>query len=286
MTSKNTTFVEGVVQASISAPSLNINNVVQIDSKYARVYGTIRSSATPQQLHSAVAARGDRLKAVAGTFVTLHDNKILRTVEGIVTINRERIVLTDTNRDQYKAVSSSMYLDEEEKLWNVQRTAAGDILIRAQASDEEEILSTMLKSIASAGNVASSDTRMLASKVSECDATRQSIQGGDLVSFVGANDCVEMGFVVAAVANADNTDAGLSVVTRAMEDVALIDRNKVVTFVQGNQLNMPTDEAVKAIASGGRINMDMIADYYRQVFQRDPQYFEKFMDRFRSHVFA
>lgn len=285
MNSKNSAFVEKAFQSVDATPSFNVKKVVQIDSKFARVFGTIRAGATPAQLLQAVANRGDRLAAVAGSFTTLHENGIHRTVEGIVTLHRERVVMNDSNREHFKAVSSSLYLDAEEKLWNIQRTAAGDILIRAQASDEEEILTNMLKSIASSvGNDA--DSRQLVRQVSECDASRMEIQGGDLVAFVGNNNMVEMGFVIAAVANADNSDAGLSVVTRAMEDSILIDRNKVVTFVAGDQLDMPEDEAVKAIASGGRINMDMIADYYRQVFQRDPEYYEKFMERFRSHVFA
>lgn len=276
------TYVNRTLDALDATPSLKLVNVTKINDKYARVTGTIRATASAEQLIASVTRLGDRLQAVAGTFVKVNKTGLHNTVEGIVTVHQERVALTDANSDSFKAVSSSMYLDDEEKIWNLKRTPAGDILIRANTGDEDEVLNGMMKCVAS--NVASD--RDLVRQMSDCDASRQSIQGGDLAMFVGREDKVVMGFVVAAVANADGSDAGLAMVTRSMEDVEMIDRNQVVSFVRGAELELPQDEAVKALASGGRVDMDFIADYYRRVFMRDPAYFEKFMERFNNHVFA
>lgn len=281
MNTKNT-FVDKALNAMDVAPAITVQKVTPINSKYARVTGTIRATASAQQLRQAVSQLGDRLCAVAGTFVKVNKTGMSHTVEGIVTVHQERIALTPEVRDRFKAVSSSMYLDEEEKIWNLKRTPAGDVLIRANVGDEDELLSNMLQSVASS----SPQSRDVQRQASECDASRASIQGGDLAVYVGRDEQPVMGFVVAAVANADGTDAGLSMVSRSMEDVELIDRNQVVAFVTGNELELPEDEAVKALASGGRVDMDFIANYYRQVFMRDPAYFEKFMERFNAHVFA
>lgn len=276
------TYVNRTLDALDTTPSLKLVNVTKINDKYARITGVIRATATAEQLAASVTRLGDRLQAVASTFVKVNKTGLLNTVEGIVTVHQERVALTGANSDSFKAVSSSMYLDDEEKIWNLKRTPTGDILIRANTGDEDEVLNDMMKSVAS--SVASD--RDLVRQMSDCDASRQSIQGGDLAMFVGQDDKVVMGFVVAAVANADGSDAGLAMVTRSMEDVEMIDRNQVVSFVRGDELELPQDEAVKALASGGRVDMDFIADYYRRVFMRDPAYFEKFMERFNNHVFA
>lgn len=275
-------FVGKALNALDVAPAITVQKVTPINEKYARVTGTIRATATAEQLRNAVTRLGDRLCAVAGSFVKVNKTGMAHTVEGIVTVHQERIALTPEIRDNFKAVSSSMYLDEEEKIWNLKRTPAGEILIRAAVGDEDTLLSNMLQSVASS----SPQSRDVHRQASECDASRASIQGGDLALFVGSEGTPVMGFVVAAVANADGTDAGLSMVTRSMEDVELIDRNQVVAFVAGSELELQKDDAVKALASGGRVDMDFIANYYRQVFMRDTAYFEKFMERFNAHVFA
>lgn len=280
MQTKTQNSVNAALAAVHTAPDFYLSKVANIGNKFARVVGTIRASATPDQLIAAVRKLNPRFSPVQGSFTAIASNGITTTYEGLVGSLTERVVLTDENRAGFKAIASNMYMDCEEKLWSMVKTEAGDVLISSHAADEPEIMKALMQSVASS-NVGAD----VQQKMSEADAIRAQIKGGDLVTFVSESGAVQMGFVVAAVANADGSDAGLSVVTQLNEDVHMVDRNMVVAFVDADSVEGDEQAEMEAVAAGS-INMDMIANYYRRVFARRPEYFEAFMQRFRSHVFA
>lgn len=274
---------------SLSNPSFHLTSVKQIDSRRASVVGIIAASFGADILLNAVSNVSKSVRAVPGTFVTLASNAATRTVEGIVEMHGETVVLDDSNKDKFRSVSSSMYIDEEERLWSIKRTGAGDILIRANNGNEDEELHTMLKSIASCDHN-SLNMRHVQGCLDTSEQVRNSIQGGDLTVYHSSRSGqVELGFVVAAIANADGSDNGVAVVNRLDEDVEHISRYAVVAHVKGDDLETDNDfaesAAFSAVASGA-ITMDMIADYYRKVFIRNPEYFEKFIERFRQQITA
>lgn len=280
MQTKTQNSVAQVIAAVHSAPDIYLAKVTPISDKFARIVGTIRASASADQLLSAVRNLHTRFSPVRGSFAAIASNGLTVTYEGIIGALPERIVMTPENEGSYKAIASNMYMDNEEKLWSMVKTDAGNILISSHASDESEVMANLMKSVASSSAAGDVQQRMSAT-----DASRASIEGGDLVTFVSQAGAVQMGFVVAAVANADGSDAGLSVVTQLTEDVHAVDRNMVVAFVKANDMDSDEAASLEAVAAGN-INMDMIANYYRRHFARRPEYFEAFMERFRKHAFA
>ena len=281
MQTKTQNSVNSALASVAGAPEFYVTKITPIDGNFARVVGTVRASATAQQVLAAARNLHKRFVPVQNSFTAIASNKITTTYEGIIASLPERIVLDETNEGNYSAIASTnMYMDEEEKLWSMVKTDAGKILISSHASDESEVMANLMKSVASAHVEQDVQHRM-----SVADASRQGIQGGDLVSFVSQAGAVQMGFVVAAVANADGSDAGLSVVTQLNEDIHHIDRNMVVAFVSADQVEGDEEAQLEAVAAGN-INFDMIANYYRRVFARRPEYFEAFMERFRNHAIA
>lgn len=279
MQSKTQLSVNQAIASVTGAPDFYVNKIVPIGESFARVTGTVRASTNAQQLLAAVRKACNKCAPVAGSFTAVANNGLSVVYEGIIGAVQERIVLTEDNRGQFKSIASNMYMDNDDKLWSLKKTEAGDILISSHASDELQVMQGLMKS------VASSVSQDVAQRMSVADRSRQSIQGGDLALFVSEAGSIELGYVAAASVNHDGTDAGLAVVTRLNEDVQQIDRNMVVAFVNGNELDVDEDAQLEAVAAGN-INMERIAEYYRKVFIRRPEYYEMFMERFRNHVFA
>jgi hypothetical protein len=93
-----------------------------------------------------------------------------------------------------------------------------------------------------------------------------------------------MAFCVADAKTDSGEDKGLVLVDRE-GNIEHTSRAMVVACVTAD--NVEHDEALQLEAvAAGNFSMERIADYYRQVFIRSPEYFQKFWARFQSHNFA
>jgi hypothetical protein len=258
-------------------PSFSIQSVTPINKQFARITGTIVAKATGDQVMNAVRnATGSKIIPIKGTFQAIASNSITKSVEGIVGILEQRVVLSDNNRDAYKAVAANMYMDSEEHLWSLRKTDAGDILIKSHASDDLEVMNHLMTCVAS--NAVGSMEALPAS--GNLNLERAGIEGGDLVSYVNEEGCVDMAFVVASVDDGVS-DQGLVVVNRD-NNINHIDRNLVVAAIASADIEADDTAELEAVAAGN-YSMEFIADYYRKMFMRRPDYFAKFWERFMNH---
>lgn len=262
------------------APNFQVQRVTPIGSRFARVLGTISAKATPDQVMAAVRKLNPHATPVKGSFVSIASNGLTMSLEGIVGVLDERIVLSETNRDSFTAVAANMYMDEEERLWSLKKTDAGDILIKSHANDEMEIMNGLMACVAST-NTGVQEALPASAQLA---GQRAQIQGGDLMTYVSPTaGHLVMGFAVAAAVNEAGEDQGLVAVSQD-GTTEQIDRMLVVAYAQGADVESDDTAELEAVASG-RPSMEMIREYYRKVFIRSPAYFEKFWSRFSSHAF-
>lgn len=261
-------------------PTFNLQRVTPIGDRFARVLGTISATASGDQIRGSLRQLNNKLTPIQGSFRALSNNGVTQSVEGIVGIISERVVLSDENKDQFKAVAGNMYMDDEERLWSMKKTEAGDILIKSHASDDMEVMTKLMACVASTA-VGMQEAEPVSRNLHSALA---SIQGGDLVSFVNPDKgIVDMGFAVASVRNEDGSDAGLAVVDRS-DNTFQLDRNMVIAAVSGEEIEFDDTAEMEAVAAGN-YSMEFIKDYYRRMFIRRPDYFEAFWKRFSSHAF-
>lgn len=265
---------------ALAGPELHVQRVIPINSKFARVVGTIAATASPDQLLAAVRKVSNKLTPAVGSFAAIASNGVTTSVEGIVGVIEERIVLSDENRANFESLSSNMYMDNEERLWSLKKTDAGDILIKSHAGDDMEVMTALQACVAST-SVGYQEAEPAANQMA---TARSQIVGGDLVAFISESGNLNMAFVVSDVRGEDGADKGLMTVDR-QHNIEHINRHMVVASVNGSQIEMDDTAEMEAVAAGN-FSMEFIADYYRKVFLRSPEYFEKFWARFKSHNFA
>ena len=261
-------------------PEINVRHVVACaGNKFARLTGTIVATASAEEIAAAVRKLNNKLSPIDGSFVSIASDGTFKTIEGIVGILPERIVLSDENRSQFESIASNMYLDSEERLWSAKKTDAGEILIKSHAGDDLEVMNNLFACVASTTQW----QRDNSAATQSLSAQRDAVEGGDLLTYVNSEGRVVMGFALASVYESEeSTSSQLAVVDRE-NNLEQIDRNLVVACVNGNDIENDETAEFEAVAAGS-LSIERIREYYRKMFIRRPEYFEKFWQRFTSHV--
>lgn len=261
-------------------PVFNVHSVNPVGSKFARVLGTIVAGATPEQISKAVRQLGGKLIPVPHSFAALSSNGVTQCIEGIVGVLEERIVLDETNADKFNAIASTnMYMDSEERLWSANKTDAGTVLIKSHAGDDMEIMNQLMACVASS-QIAQQEAEPVSRKLR---GERAHVEGGDLINYVSeSTGRVTMGFVVTDMKGEDGSDKGLYVVDQHGNHGAL-NRELVTAAIASSEIEYDETESLVAVAAGN-ISLEMMIEYYRKMFVRSPEYFEKFRERLLSRA--
>src|SRR5690606_11902485 len=259
--------------------TIQIRDAFPVGDRFARMVAVAAGGTTPQQIKQSISANCKNGTAIAGSFLARARDASKVAFEGIVAIVSERIVLSDANRSQYKAVASNLFMDDNENMWALKDTATGQILVKSIAADDYAVMQQLMA-------VASTDHNDFGMRNIGHDnaVARASIEGGDLISYVSEQSGrVEMGIACAAIVNADGTDTFQMQVVRPDGETETVNREMVVAAAEHEVPEDPEDQQIMATASS--VNLDMIAKYYARVFARRPAYYEEFMRRFRAHAF-
>lgn len=271
-----------VTGAQKQAATVTIREAVQIDDRFARIIATASATATPEQVAEGIKQQFRGAVAIPGSFVSLASSKAMNVFEGIVGVVAPRIVLTDENRDNFKAIAANMFMsnDESQSLWALRTTATGQVLVKAADNDADVAVMKQLMACASTDYNAFEHRDIGA----ENAQIRASVEGGDLVTYVSQTSAdLQMGIATASIDNEDGTDAHMIAVVRPNGQSETINREMIVvagTFE-------PDDEDIKEAqtATAGAMDIERFNSYYARVFARRPAYFEAFMQRVRSYVF-
>lgn len=238
-----------------------------------RVYGRLdrRANSTLSAVEATQVIRkslGGKVQAVADTFTVLASDQISDLVTGLIMPLRVSKPFTE-GEEGMRVMAGNMFMDQEENLWKLQKTEAGQLLIRSELDNLEEIQGMMasLCSGVGAGIVAANEAW-----VQQHYAAVNRIGGGADILYVDP----ETFAVTAATVIAEIEEDANSVAIAGADGISSITRDLIVCEASFDGLTDGEEEATAA-------SIDDIADYYRRVFQRRPEYFEEFMSRWRSH---
>lgn len=277
LSSAATALVSG---AQTQVATVTIREAVQIDDRFARIIATASATATPAQVAEGIKQQFRGAVAIPGSFIALSSSKAMNVFEGIVGVVAQRVVLTDENRDNYKAIAANMFMDEGENLWALRTTATGQVLVKAADNDADVAVMQQLMACAS------SDYNQFEHRDigAENAQVRASVEGGDLITYVSQTSAdLQMGIATASIENEDGSDAHMIAVVRPNGQAETINREMIV--VAGTYEDSAEDMQEAEQATAGAMDVERFNSYYARVFARRPAYFEDFMRRVRAHVF-
>ncbi len=267
-----------------------VQSAEKLSDGYARVVATVTHSNGSRDskvaLSNAIRSKFDnKLHIVDDSFTVLSKNSISHTLVGILSVMPQAISY-EKGMSGFSILAGNMYMDEEENLWALRKTEAGDILVKAFGKDDAEIVSGILETAASSGFTGAYES---VAAVEDTNKMISGVQGGDFVTYVEPQSGkVSFGAVVAAVFNEDDTDSGkLYIVDRDAGPAQFVDRGMVLA--SWLDVSIPNDTDPNDEVATARANVkspEEIAAYYQKVFQRNQAYFEKFMERWRSQSYV
>lgn len=270
-------------------PTVDIQHYAGAGSGLARFVARVVHTAASRK-NSALVSEAIRnkfngqLQAVAGSLRIEDKGPVSDTISGVVSVVRESVAIASSeDMTGFRAVASNMYLDDEERMWTLNTTAAGNLMVRTTGIDDDHALIGHLSAVASSARTAQEGERLQA----VASAIQSKIEGGKFVSYVNHNNEIAHGFIV-VTASDEPVAVVLPMGQGDAEQVALTAVTEVHEVSSDVLPVLTEDEQVQiSIASArGAVNMEMMLDYYRRVFARSDEYFNAFADRLRSHSFC
>lgn len=272
-------------------PTVEIQHYAPAGSGLARFVGrvihTAKSRADDSLVLKAIRDRFDgRMCAVAGSVQVVDKGPVSDTVTGVLSVVRESIaVASSEDMNGFRAIASNMFLDEEDRMWTLNKTEAGSLLIRSNGIDDDQALLGMLHAVASSA-ATSMQAQQLAAVAS---SVKNQIEAGKFASYVNVNNELATGFIVAVAS--DENSSQVVILPGADAEAESVDANAVVEVQDVPNDVLPSlseDEQIQIsiAASRGAVNIEMMLDYYRKVFGHRPDYYDQLAQRIRSHAFA
>lgn len=253
----------------------------------ARVVHTAASRANPALVAQAFRNKfNGQLQAVAGSVKVVDRGPISDIMTGIASVVREVVAIgSPDDMKGFKAVASNMFLDEEDRMWTLNKTESGSLMVRTTGIDDDQALVGMLHAVASSAPSASA-ARELQAVASD---VLRSVEAGKYVTYVNANNEVAHGFVV--VCSAEEGDTTALVLAPGAEDVEQIDTHAVIEVADVPDDTLPelTDDEnlqISIASARGAVNLEMMVSYYKRVFGHNPEFFKQFEANLRKHAFC
>ena len=269
-------------------PSVNLINVERmLNEGFMRVTASVThvgNSRTDKSvvMRALTEAVNNKLRPVDSSFTVVSSSSVSDTIIGIMTTNPETIAYT-AGMEGFKVMAGNMFMDEEENFWQLQKTEAGNLLVKSRVSADDDIMNELMSACASGDRY----NQEALNAVRRSDAVRNSLTGGDFITFVDpTSETVRFGAVIAGVYDAEENATNAIVVVAFSEGAehVIIDRGMALAQVDG--VDEGESEDVDQTATANVHSVEEIAAYYQRVFQRNPAYFAAFMERWNSHVFA
>lgn len=277
-------------RSSEAIPTISILDFATIGNGMARVVMDLVHNRFTRDNHGLVAQAisqsfDGNIAPVESTFESTSKTSIGERLTGVVRVNTEAIPVEDAEKRGFKSVSSNIFFDTEDKMWSLQKSASGDLLIKNTGIEDESALRDILGlhcMKAGAHSMSSVGEKFMTS----LSATQQNVEGGDFVDYVDAAGQVRSGFIVASVSSEEN----LIVLGVGDDDGSEISRSAVlqkhdttdfpeVKFTEQEQM----DNTISI--SRGAVDVNFLLGYYKKVYQRGPEFYKQFAKRVRSHAF-
>lgn len=255
-----------IVEASVIEGTELTRIYGRLDKRDGKTLGSVEASAVITK------SLGGKVVPVADSFTVLSSNEGVDFITGFVVPQRTCKPFAE---EGLRAMAGNMFMDEEEHLWKLQKTEAGDILVRSHVDNADEIR-VMMQSLCS--NVTVPELHERDEVMGEYTKNISAITGGADILFVDP----ETQQVTPAVVIAEVSDVANHVAVAGAFGSFAISRDLIVCATAFDGLENVNDaKELEAQASG--FTLGDITDYYKKVFQRRPEYFDQFMTRWRSH---
>lgn len=251
-------------------PTATITETTEIEPGLARVICQLTpgNRDADANLRGITALFNGQASPIEGSFRPLAKDGSRLTLVGFVTSNREVKQLTKDVKAHMTIISKNVLMDEENSLWDVNRTPSGDLYIsRQEGEDLSEIMASLV-------------TPRLGIPTFQSIASYVNTES-EYVAFATVDGNIRHGFI------SESSEEELKVLCRDSGEVESINPGQVIESIT----NLDSGDIIKnAIESAyedtNGMDVDKMVEYYKKVYQYDPEYMKKVEDQIRNRAAA
>ena len=182
------TSVSSVVNkhAAEKCPTIKVMGYALAGEGLARVTVEVAHNRDSRENHDLVMqsvskAFDNKLSPVAGSFRSIDKAPYTERVVGVVRINTQAVPVDAAQN--MRSVSSNIFMDDEDKMWVLRKTEAGDILVKNTGIEDHDSLRSLMDVVCSGGFSLSSEFARSESKV---DTMQANVRGGSYIQYVSS----------------------------------------------------------------------------------------------------
>ncbi len=269
-------------------PTVTVMGYALAGEGLARITAEVAHNQFSREDHSLISESlsqvfDNHMQVVGGSFRSIDKAPYTERIVGVMRINTQSVPLEAAKG--FRSVSSNIFMDDEDKMWVLRKTEAGDILVKNTGIEDHASLLGMLNVVCHSGHSLSSEFKVSESKVV---AMQSNVQGGSFVQYVSAIDSrTKFGFVVAS---AEDEKLIILPEDKSAEEGEVVDRNAVIgeeNISDAPEVELSEQEKMDQAVSVSRgvVDVSTLLDFYKKVFARSPEYYAKFAERVRKHAF-
>lgn len=224
----------------------------------------------------------NKLYALSGSFNVIDSGPTRSLVQGFLVPAKSAIPFYP-DMHGFRSLSSSIYSDDADNLWNLSRSAEGDFLVRViQMEDPEEIRKMM--AACSCEPTVGTDRAFFTAVAS---ASEELFEIGDYAMYQIDGE-IRFGYAAASVDDPEIENA-IAIVNPAQGVLDVVDARQIVGSAEigyqipGHAFSIPEDMTFMASESSS-VN-DELVDYYQKIYGFDPVYWDKLSTILRNHRF-
>lgn len=225
-------------------------------------------------------ATGHKLMPVPNSFAVCEQGKTRKVISGYMSLSKEVIPLSEnqepTDIHGFQAFSSNMFMDDNEKLWELKAGQNGRNLILAHTESTNDEIETLMASVSS--DAFSSMSNALSSISHSLDNNAQQIANNDFIAFVNESSELEQAIVIGELEN----DVLLVATASGEKEIS---RYTAAHVVHANQLEY-TMPSMEATAGVGQTERQKLTDYYTKLFDYNHSYRDKILAIVNGHAFC
>lgn len=275
----------------LKRPIVSVSSYAVLGSGLARINASVIHAAGSREDHALVTKSlskyfDNKLAVVEGSFRCYSKNSVSEQISGLIRVNTECVALTDENEGSFRALSSNIYVDNEDKMWQLRASEGGRLLVKETGIGDEDALESLLQHAIKGGSSFSSAEQVSLSNAAEiANKICSTLEGGSYVVYASSlTNKTEHGFVVATAEDGFivvSSDTGAEELVKPAAIVEQLATEQMPSAELSEQEKI--DIAVSTSRSG--VNVNQIVAYYKKVYGQHKEFFAELSKRIRGHAF-
>lgn len=274
------------VGTSVSAAMASVNMLSFLKPVNGRTTASFRVATTNPTMETLASNVkqffGNELEMVAGSIKVVESSDFFTTICGhIKRAHVARAVSPDgTMPNGFVTLSKNIFMEERDSTtWKLVTEGGNKVLVRDSSVETDEDMAQILSSLSSAGQEHTPAAKHLYAQAS---ALVEGIETGALVVHATEEDGVALAYAIEGMG--EDGSFGAVALTGNGQYVDL-HASAVVQIIPSTQylesIHTPATDSV-ALASGGRVDANVLVEYYKKVFGYNKEFFKQWSDRLRN----